>query len=112
MQRMEFRFPLFEKIWLADDDHDDCELFADVLKQILPSVQLALFTNGNDLMTMLNRGLRPDLLFLDINMPLKDGLDCLLEIRSKRHFCRLPIIMFSCSQEKKFIDASYGYGAN
>lgn len=109
---MNSALPVFENIWLADDDQDDCELFEDVLKQILPVCRLTVFNNGNDLMESLSPSNKPEILFLDINMPLKNGMDCLLEIRAQRHFSRLPIVMFSSSREPKFMDSSYGYGAN
>jgi CheY-like chemotaxis protein len=109
---MDLRVPVFENIWLADDDPDDCALFEEVLKQILPSVPLTIIPNGAVLMATLSPVRKPDLLFLDINMPCKDGMDCLVEIRAQRHFSRLPIVVFSSSRESKFIDKSYGYGAN
>jgi CheY-like chemotaxis protein len=104
--------PVFEKIWLADDDKDDCELFEDVLKQIIPLASLTIIPNGEVLMNMLTPATKPDMLFLDINMPCKDGMDCLVEIRAQRHFSRLPIVIFSSTQQSKFIDSAYGYGAN
>ena len=104
--------PVFEKIWLADDDKDDCDLFEDALKQIMPLASLTIISNGEALMNMLTPATKPDILFLDINMPCKDGMDCLVEIRSQRHFSRLPIVIFSSTKESKFIDTSYGYGAN
>jgi CheY-like chemotaxis protein len=109
---METFHPVFENIWLADDDPDDRALFEDVLMQILPTAKLTQIENGEQLMDILTPARKPDILFLDINMPCKDGLDCLVEIRAKRHFSRLPIVVFSSSKESKFIDFSYGYGAN
>lgn len=109
---METTAPVFENIWLADDDADDCELFQDVLKQILPLASLTIIPNGEDLMNLLNTTHKPDILFLDINMPCKDGLDCLVEIRAQRQFARLPVVIFSSSTQPKHIDVSYGYGAN
>jgi DNA-binding response OmpR family regulator len=109
---METTIPVFKKIWLADDDKDDCELFEDALKQILPSVSLITIPNGEQLIHMLTPSNTPDMLFLDINMPYKDGMDSLVEIRAQRHFSRLPIVIFSSTKEPKFIHTSYGYGAN
>ena len=109
---METITPVFQKIWMADDDKDDCELFEDVLKQILPTISLTIIPNGEVLMNKLSPANKPDILFLDINMPCKDGMDCLVEIRAQRHFSRLPIIIFSSSKESKYIQTSYGYGAN
>jgi CheY-like chemotaxis protein len=103
---------VFKNIWLADDDVDDCELFEDVISEILPDANLTVIPNGDELIKMLTPARKPDILFLDINMPVKDGMDCLIEIRAQRHFSRLPIVVFSSSRESKFVDASYGYGAN
>lgn len=102
----------FKKIWLADDDKDDCELFEDALKRLLPDVSLTIIPNGEILMSRLTPATRPNMLFLDINMPCKDGMDCLVEIRAQRHFSRLPIVVFTSTQASKFIHTSYGYGAN
>jgi CheY-like chemotaxis protein len=109
---MEFQNTIFENIWLADDDIDDCEVFEDAIRQILPLVNLTILSNGEELLEKLYSAKMPDLLFLDINMPCKDGLDCLKEIRGKQEFQKLPIVMFTSSNQPKHIDASYGYGAN
>ncbi len=99
-------------IWLADDDEDDCEFFKDILLQISPLATLTIIPNGEVLLNSLTAASKPDILFLDINMPCRDGLDCLVEIRAQRHFSKLPIIIFSSSIQTKHIDASYDYGAN
>lgn len=109
---MELSKPIYRDIWLADDDLDDCETFKDVLKQILPSCSVTIINNGKELIELLNPTRKPDILFLDINMPYKDGLDCLIEIRAQRFFSRLPVIIFSSSNQPRDIDKSYGYGAN
>jgi CheY-like chemotaxis protein len=105
--------PILENIWLADDDIDDFEIFEDALKQILPNASLTIASNGEELIKMLTDASKiPDILFLDINMPCKDGLDCLVEIRSKLRFSKLPVVIFTSSQQPKHINASYSYGAN
>ncbi len=102
----------FKNIWLADDDIDDCEVFEDVIKQILPTASVTIISNGEELMKVLTPANSPDILFLDINMPLKDGLSCLVEIRAQRHFSKLPIVIFSSANQEKVVDQSYDYGAN
>lgn len=109
---MNTTIPVFENIWLADDDPDDRELFEDVLRQILPLCHLTCFNDGEELIKALSPSNKPEILFLDINMPKKTGLDCLVDIRAQRHFSRLPIVIFSSSRESRFMDSSYGYGAN
>jgi len=102
----------FKNIWLADDDLDDCEVFEDVIKQIIPTASVTIIPNGNELMRLLTPANSPDMLFLDINMPLKDGLSCLVEIRAQKHFSKLPIVIFSSANQSKIVDQSYDYGAN
>lgn len=109
---MDNKLPVFENIWLADDDRDDRELFSDVLKQLLPICKLTTFNNGEELMQQLNGDVKPDILFLDINMPLRDGLDCLLHIRAHRPYRNLPVIIFSSTTRPDQIETSYHYGAN
>jgi len=103
---------LLQDIWLADDDIDDQEIFIDAVKQILPLAAISVFINGEKLMAALNAGKKPDILFLDINMPCKDGLDCLKEIRANAANEKLPIIIYSSSVQPKHIDESYSLGAS
>ena len=101
-----------KNIWLAEDDKDDCDIFTDVVQQLLPLANVTVFHNGEAVLNQLTAANKPDMLFLDINMPIKDGIECLLEIRAIRDFSRLPIVIFSSSKAPQFIDKAYGYGAN
>ena len=109
---MESPVSVFKNIWLADDDIDDRQLFEDAVNQILPATTVSTFLNGEVLMAAVHAGQMPDILFLDINMPCKDGMDCLKEIRAIEQFSRLPIIMFSSSVQPKHVEPAYGFGAN
>jgi CheY-like chemotaxis protein len=108
---MENQFPIFENIWLADDDPDDREIFEDAITQILPKVSLTMFSSGEEVLSLIDSGKLPDILFLDINMPCS-GFDCLQEIRDKRKLRKLPVIIFSSSVHPNDIVVSYGLGAN
>jgi PleD family two-component response regulator len=70
-------------ILLADDDKDDTELFKEVLEELPFSIQLETVYNGEQLMQVLNQEQKqlPDVLFLDLNMPRKSGLECFSEIK-------------------------------
>jgi DNA-binding NarL/FixJ family response regulator len=109
---MEKALFVFNHIWLADDDPDDSEDFKNAIKDIAPSAIVTCVGDGEELMKLLAAGPAPDILFLDINMPCKDGLDCLKEIRMERHLQKLPIVIFSSTREHRFVDVTYGYGAN
>ncbi len=103
------------EILLADDDADDREFFREALIELFPHVSLTEFENGEELMVHLEHIQEPpppDMIFLDINMPGKNGKECLKEIRSHVKFCHVPIIMFTVSNALEDIDETYRCGAN
>ena len=53
----------------------------------------------------------PDILFLDLNMPRKNGLECLTEIKQLEEYKNLPVIIFSTSLDRDIVDLVYGKGA-
>ncbi|HEY0733164.1 MAG TPA: response regulator, partial [Chitinophagaceae bacterium] len=81
-------------IVLAEDDKDDHIFFSEALMQIDPSLKLTTVDDGNELMDLLKH-YYPDILFLDLDMPYKNGLECLREIRSSETLKDLPVIVFS-----------------
>jgi len=99
-------------IWITDDDPDDLLFFQDALKEIYPPANLTTLSSGDELINKLSTLSAPDLLFLDINMPLKTGHDCLKEIRSKNNFRSLPIVIYTSSLNPLDVTYSYGFGAN
>ena len=92
-------------ILLADDDIDDCKFFSDALDALPVSTNLKTLNDGEQLMNYLfeNSDSLPDVVFLDINMPRKNGLDCLLEIKTNSKLKDLPVVILSTSnsEEKK-----------
>ena len=54
----------------------------------------------------------PDLVFLDLNMPCKNGVECLEEIRAVKSFKNLPVIIYSTTANATQVDASYSKGAS
>lgn len=99
------------RVLLADDDDDDKLLFMDVLKELRVPVKLSSASNGEVLMQMLSGDSPPDLLFLDLNMPLKNGFECLVEIRADKRLDKMPVIIFSTSSQPSAIDQVYAHGA-
>jgi CheY-like chemotaxis protein len=84
-------------VLLAEDDTDDLFFFAKVLKAIPIPTRLTTVNNGEHLLTYLfeNTEQLPDVLFLDINMPLKNGYECLEVIRENKMLKDLYVVMFS-----------------
>jgi CheY-like chemotaxis protein len=100
-------------ILLADDDKDDNLLFQDVLEELLLATRLVTVHNGELLMKLLNdeKEPLPDILFLDLNMPRKNGFECLSEIKRTEKLKRLPVIIFSTSYEPEIVNRLYKSGA-
>jgi CheY-like chemotaxis protein len=99
-------------ILLADDDTDDCLLFKDALAELPVHTQLTTVYNGEQLMQLLNKdGQAPDILFLDLNMPRKNGFDCLVEIRQNGKLDELAVITISTSYQEDMVKQLYKNGA-
>jgi CheY-like chemotaxis protein len=99
---------------LADDDDDDCIFFREALDELLLPVALATVNDGVALMNFLSNDKSsnlPDLIFLDLNMPRKSGIECLTEIKNSNELRNLPIIIFSTSFNAEIIDLVYEKGA-
>lgn len=102
---------MIHSIILADDDRDDSELFHDVLKQVNPKIKLEVVNDGAELISLLKH-IYPDLLFLDLEMPRKNGLECLIEIRKDQVLRALPVIVFSSTTRPANIQTAYEMGAH
>ena len=101
------------QILLADDDEDDTFLFREALAQIPYEAELTTADNGTELMKkLMATETAPDIIFLDMNMPIKNGLECLTEIRSEDKFKETPIIILSTSVADNLLESAYQAGAN
>jgi DNA-binding response OmpR family regulator len=98
-------------VLLAEDDHDDVDIFKTAAKGITIPIKLRVAHDGNALFVELKKAI-PNMLFLDIHMPCKDGISCILQIRKNRKYDRMPVVMLSSNTHKDYIDKSYRYGAN
>lgn len=105
----------FEKIiYLADDDEDDRILFLDAVEELDLPLYVVQTTDGNELLDALHKADQlPDIIFLDINMPCKNGFECLKEIRNAYgDLKKVKIIMLSTSSSLIHIKISYKLGAD
>ncbi len=101
-------------ILLADDDIDDCNFFKEALAKLTLSTNLKTVNDGEELMQLLTNETidLPNLLFLDINMPRKNGFECLSEIKKNERLKDLPIVIFSTSKSRDNINNAFKIGAN
>jgi len=93
-------------ILLAEDDQDDRDFFDKALKEIPIPTHLTTVNEGEKLMEYLYKNSEhlPDVLFLDLNMPRKNGFECLVEIKENEKLKDLPVVMFtiSCPRDIKY----------
>ena len=100
-------------ILLADDDTDDCLFFKEALGELLLFTHLTTVNDGEQLMQLLTNEINvlPHVLFLDLNMPRKNGFECLTEIKLSKRLKQLPVIVFSTSFEQEVVNQLYQNGA-
>lgn len=101
-------------IILADDDEDDRLLFTDAFDELKINTKVNTFNDGVELMDYLNSpdAILPNVLFLDLNMPKKNGIECLYEIKSNDRFSDIAIAIFSTSSSEEHIEETFVQGAN
>ncbi|MGF1933698.1 MULTISPECIES: response regulator [unclassified Nostoc] len=106
---------------MADDDEDDGILVREALAQSQLPIELYIVSNGEELMDYLyHRGRyannsnspHPDLILLDLNMPRKNGLEALKEIKTDPQLRRIPVVVLSTSRREEDIYNTYNLGAN
>jgi CheY-like chemotaxis protein len=100
-------------ILLCDDDSDDWYFFNEALEKISLSTNLTAVHDGEQLMQLLTnkKNELPHVLFLDLNMPRKNGFECLKEIKHNEKLKQLPVIIFSTSFDKEVANQLYKNGA-
>ena len=105
--------PLKRKFLLADDDADDASLFCEALNRIAPVLECTTVENGVELFELLSQRIsdKPDVIFLDINMPIMNGWESLRKLKEDKEYKSIPTIMYSTSSAKKDIETAYRLGA-
>ena len=103
-----------KSIFLADDDSDDCTVFEDALNELNDNVRLTITNDGVELLDTLHETVPPPpyVIFLDINMPRKDGFESLKEIRETEKMRGIPVVILSTSNSQNIIDNAFLLGAN
>lgn len=101
-------------IILADDDEDDRLFFTDAFSELKMSTKVQTYKDGVELMNYLNsdEALLPEILFLDLNMPKKNGMECLEEIKANSKFENIAVAIYSTSSTEEHIEETFVKGAN
>ncbi|GAB4455747.1 MAG: response regulator [Armatimonadaceae bacterium] len=110
-------------VLVADDDRDDRQLIRSALSRCEIMPDLHFVSDGQAALDFLRRsgafaGLpddvvpRPALVLLDLNMPRKDGRKVLEEIKHDPELCKIPVIIFTTSEDDADVVGAYAHGAN
>lgn len=102
---------MVDDVIYADDDKDDFLFFTMALEEIAVNVKLRHASDGDELFELLQQQV-PDILFLDIYMPCKDGITCLKEIRQDSRYDSMPVVMLTGSRAENLIERAYRLSAN
>ncbi|RUT67841.1 response regulator [Flavobacterium cupreum] len=102
------------KIILAEDDKDDQELFMEALNATKVPSEVITVENGEELVNTLKDPAesKPDIVFIDINMPVKGGKEALAEIKSDHELKEIPAVMLSTSNHPNDIEETFKKGAS
>lgn len=103
------------KILLADDDEADRLLFKEAFDELNIGTSVDTVNDGYELMTLMKNTETenlPHILFLDINMPRKNGLECLKEIRANKKYKEVSVAIYSTSASENDMQETFLQGAN
>lgn len=97
-------------ISIAEDDNDDFSLLKEAIADVLPKFNIEHSIDGKRFLDSLHTCAEPDLIFLDLNIPKKNGIDCLVELRQRKNLKSTPVIIYSTSSNFEDIDRCYKNG--
>jgi CheY-like chemotaxis protein len=102
----------YNKILVIDDDLDDQEIFLTAMAMVSGSIECTTANSGIDALDMLNKKhITPDLIFLDLNMPVMTGQQFLAEIKKKEGLDSIPVIVLSTTSHHLTIENTKALGA-
>lgn len=102
------------RIFLTDDDEGDRLVFKEIFDEMEKDISVNMAHDGKQLMDFLENEKKhlPHIIFLDLNMPNMNGLECLKEIRKHEKYSDISIAIYSTSTSKEDIQDTFRYGAN
>ncbi|WP_116788632.1 response regulator [Flavobacterium psychrotrophum] len=99
-------------ILLADDDSDDREMFHEALELVDNNISCYSTLNGSELLEKIHTLEKaPNLIFLDMNMPVMNGWQCLEILKRDERYRDIPVIIISTSSHQKDMETSIQLGA-
>jgi CheY-like chemotaxis protein len=110
---LNFMSDLQYKCLLIDDDSDDRQIFSIALKKISAKVELSTAESGIKALEKLKADASyiPDFIFLDLNMPVMNGFECMRELKKLDHLRSAKIIIYTTSSDERDMEESKNMGA-
>ncbi|HEX9979440.1 MAG TPA: response regulator [Flavobacterium sp.] len=102
----------YQNILLVDDDADDREIFETALRRISTEVGFTAVASAIEALARLRAGHTADIIFLDLNMPIMNGMEFLAEIKKDKRLSDIPVIVFSTSGSSRSVDQAKELGAH
>jgi CheY-like chemotaxis protein len=98
---------------VVDDDADDAMLMKEAIKDLNDEIEIHYAKNGVEALKMMRTVFTqlPDIIFLDLNMPMMNGKECLQEIKSDPKLQNIEVIIYTTSDQLRDIYASKSLGA-
>lgn len=100
------------KVLLADDDPDDRNFFEEAIKQLDFDSKVTTVENGRELLEYLETSDLPHIIFLDLNMPILNGLETLKKLKQIQKYNNIAVAIYSTSSANKDIEDTLANGAN
>ena len=102
------------ELLLVDDDTDDCLFFREALDELPVDANLTIVGDGVELMDLLSSAKTkfPHAIYLDLNMPRKNGFECLVEMKKNERLRHLPVFIYSTSINSDMVELVYKSGAS
>lgn len=96
-------------VFLIDDDCDDREIFEESLTSLNLDLNYVEAKNGAEALKKLQQSdfTKPDIIFLDLNMPIMDGRQFLIEVKKHTQYGDIPVIIYSTSSND--VDVRFAY---
>ncbi|WP_276166089.1 response regulator [Zobellia alginiliquefaciens] len=104
----------FGPLVYIDDDEDDRMLFQEAIEELFPKLPLESYESGTSFLQRLSNDISnlPKLIFVDLNMPVVSGEECLKHIRKNTHFSQIPVVIYSTSSSREDHSKCLNLGAN
>ncbi|CAN5469824.1 response regulator [soil metagenome] len=101
-----------KRILLVDDDADDQLYFRDAINELCKMVECEIANNGREAQVQIGNPPPPDIIFLDLNMPLMNGYEFLDYLKKEDAYKNIPVVIFTTSKEPQDVDRVRQMGAH